>query len=317
MPTTLSFVTLDVFTTTRYTGNPLAIIKVPSSTTLTQSQKQRIAREFNLSESVFLHEQTDSDKSDSSARIDIFTSHAEVPFAGHPTVGTANYVLRILRDDDPLKGNVKALQAKAGRFGITLDESVSGTRIAVAHNVHVHSSPFAGQSYAAYPVVSIVKGMTFILAQLPDLDALENQSRNLVGTENTYTSQNSLDEDWRTGIVCTYFYVDLGPSSGSGSDSKTRHLRTRMFGSREDPATGSAASALSSYLSLQTGTPGRYKYRFTQGVEMGQRSEISVEVSTTTSTRSEADSTGVGIGEVLLGGSAVLNMQGTLEVPEP
>lgn len=90
-----------------------------------------------------------------------------------------------------------------------------------------------------------------------------------------------------------------------------------MFGSREDPATGSAASALSSYLSLQTGTPGRYKYRFTQGVEMGQRSEISVEVSTTTSTRSEADSTGVGIGEVLLGGSAVLNMQGTLEVPEP
>lgn len=203
MPTTLSFVTLDVFTTTRYTGNPLAIIRVPSSTTLTQSQKQRIAREFNLSESVFLHEQTDSDRSDSSVRIDIFTAHAEVPFAGHPTVGTANYVLRILRHDDPLNG-VRALQAKAGRFGITLDDSVAGTRVAVAHNVHVHSSPFAGRSYAAYPVVSIVKGMTFILARLPNLDALKNQSGNLVGTENTYTSQNALDEGWRTGIVCTY-----------------------------------------------------------------------------------------------------------------
>lgn len=90
MPSTLSFVTLDVFTKTRYTGNPLAIIRVPTSVTLSQSQKQRIAREFNLSESVFLHEQTAQDRSDKSVRIDIFTAYAEVPFAGHPTVGTAN-----------------------------------------------------------------------------------------------------------------------------------------------------------------------------------------------------------------------------------
>ncbi|KIW21435.1 hypothetical protein PV08_02015 [Exophiala spinifera] len=327
MPATLSFVTLDVFTATRYTGNPLAIIRVPSSTTLSQSQKQRIAREFNLSESVFLHEQTESDKSNESVRIDIFTAQAEVPFAGHPTVGTANYLLRILPKDGPLRG-IEALQAKAGRFGITLDDSVAGARISVAHNVHVHSSLgleqrlLTGQPrYVAYSVISIVKGMNFILVQLADLDALKNQTGNLVGSESTYTAHTALDEGWRTGLLCTYFYVDLGhgPSSSpsdsdSGSEPTTRHLRTRMFGSREDPATGSAASALASYLSLQTGTAGRYKYHITQGVEMGQRGEISVEVSTTTA--AAATEGVVEISEVLLGGSAVLNMQGTLEVPD-
>jgi len=299
---TLSFVTLDVFTTTRYTGNPLAIIRVPQSVTLSQSQKQRIAREFNLSESVFLHEQTTHDKTNNSVRIDIFTSYAEVPFAGHPTVGTAKYLLRLLKDD-PLN-NVSALQAKAGRFPISLVSS--GAQISLAHNVHIHNSPFADQpTIAQYPVVSIVQGMTFILAELSDLNALANQERNPLGVENVYSAYTKLDEGpWRTGLVGTYFFVDLG------FEGEVKQLRTRMFASREDPATGSAASALTSYLSLQQGKPGRYKYLLTQGVEMGQRSEISVEVGVKTG----AD--GVEIDEVLLSGSAVLTMQGTLEVPE-
>ncbi|KAK5361584.1 hypothetical protein LTR11_009906, partial [Exophiala xenobiotica] len=211
-PSTLSFVTLDVFTTTRYTGNPLAIVNVPASlNTLSQSQKQRIAREFNLSETVFLHEQTDSDTASSSVRIDIFTAYAEVPFAGHPTVGTANYLLRMLdlqNDSNPALNQVKALQAKAGRFGITLDQAVNGTRVAVAHDVHIHADhPFADQPFFdryQSPVVSIVKGMTFILARLPDLETLARQTKNLLGPENTYTSHHALDQGWRTGIVATY-----------------------------------------------------------------------------------------------------------------
>ncbi|KAI1610997.1 phenazine biosynthesis protein-like protein phzf family [Exophiala viscosa] len=301
---TLSFVTLDVFTTTRYTGNPLAIIRVPQSITLSQTQKQRIAREFNLSESVFLHEQTAHDKTDQSVRIDIFTSQAEVPFAGHPTVGTANYLLRLLQND-PLN-NVPALQAKAGRFPISLVSAGSATQIGLAHDVHIHNSPFADQPLVAqYPVVSIVQGMTFILAELPDLNALADQKRNPLGVENVYSAYTKLDEGpWRKGLVGTYFFVDLG------IENNVRQLRTRMFATREDPATGSAASALTSYLSLQQGKPGRYKYLLTQGVEMGQRSQISVEVGV----KSGAD--GLEIDEVLLSGSAVLTMQGTLEIPE-
>ncbi|KAK7905957.1 hypothetical protein LTR67_000681 [Exophiala xenobiotica] len=326
-PSTLSFVTLDVFTTTRYTGNPLAIVNVPASlNTLSQSQKQRIAREFNLSETVFLHEQTDSDTASSSVRIDIFTAHAEVPFAGHPTVGTANYLLRILdlqNDSNPALNQVKALQAKAGRFGITLDQAVNGTRIAVPHDVHIHADhPFADRPFFDRyqpPVVSIVKGMTFILAQLPDLEVLARQTKNLLGPENTYTSQDALDQGWRTGIVATYFFVDLGMVDNSTqTQTQTRALRTRMFGSREDPATGSAASALASYLALQTGRAGRYKYRLTQGVEMGQNSQIAVEVSVKLATATTENSTNdkVEVDEVLLSGSAVLTMQGTLEIPD-
>lgn len=80
----LDFVVVDVFTAKRYEGNPLAIVRMPPSVKLTQEQKQNIAREFNLSETTFLHEPTDSE---SAWTVDIFTVQAELPFAGHPTIG--------------------------------------------------------------------------------------------------------------------------------------------------------------------------------------------------------------------------------------
>ncbi|KIW33247.1 uncharacterized protein PV07_00113 [Cladophialophora immunda] len=323
----LSFVTLDVFTSTRYTGNPLALVKVPRHIALSQSQKQRIAREFNLSETVFLHEQTPADiaEDDHAARVDIFTAHAEVPFAGHPTVGTANYLLRLLGDDAAGK-NVKALRAKAGRIPITLDPAADGVQISVAHNVHVHNAPYAGKPFGQYPVVSIVRGMTFILARLPDLAALAAATENLVGRDATYTSAPGLDAGWREGIVVTYFFVDTSgpqdPASASASDAASgadttvrRSLRTRCLGSREDPATGSAACALAAYLALQAGRAGRHRYAIVQGVEMGQRSEIFVDVGVRPA--AAADGGRLEIEEVLLSGSAVQVMQGSLEVPAP
>lgn len=173
MTSTLSFVTLDVFTTTRYIGNPVAVVWVPHSSTLTQTQKQQITREFNLSETVFLHQQTVEDESKSLARIDIFTPLTEVPFAGHPTVGTANYLLRLgdssVSSHASLK-SVKTLQTKAGPVPIVLspNPAIPGVQISVAHNIWIHASPFASYSSAwgTYPVVSIVRGMTFILARL-------------------------------------------------------------------------------------------------------------------------------------------------------
>ena len=72
------FVTLDVFTEARFEGNPLAIVHVPANSALTQDQKQAIAREFNLSETVFLHE----DDRSAARRLDIFLPTVEIPFAG-------------------------------------------------------------------------------------------------------------------------------------------------------------------------------------------------------------------------------------------
>jgi PhzF family phenazine biosynthesis protein len=112
----LSFTTLDVFTATRYNGNPLAIIRVPASekTNLTQEQKLKIAAEFNLSEIVFLH--IPAPASDfKEVDIDIFTSLAEVPFAGHPTIGTSHYLLNELGEE------TEAIVTKAGRIPIEKD----------------------------------------------------------------------------------------------------------------------------------------------------------------------------------------------------
>lgn len=79
MSTMLSFATVDVFTTARFTGNPLAVVNVPTNVSLAQDQKQKIAREFNYSETVFLHEDTGSSDG---RRVDIFTTTDELPFAG-------------------------------------------------------------------------------------------------------------------------------------------------------------------------------------------------------------------------------------------
>ena len=88
--TKLDYAIVDVFTTERYAGNPLAIVRVPASCTLTQAQKQNIAREFNLSETTFWHEPKEGDEA-STWTVDIFMVNAELPFAGHPTIGTQTF----------------------------------------------------------------------------------------------------------------------------------------------------------------------------------------------------------------------------------
>lgn len=297
----LSFVTLDVFTSTPYAGNPVGIIHVPASQSLSQEQKQHIAREFNLSEVVFLHEQTTSEQESGDVRIDIFTPIAEVPFAGHPTVGTSNYLLRYLKGHGSFQ-NSKALLAKAGRIPIELSEDGSGIQLRVAHNVRIHDCPFPNTSFSHHPVVSIVKGMTFILAKQPNLEELAKPTANLLGTENTYKSKHALDDGWREGIVVSYFFADLGKD-----EAGVKQLRTRSLGSREDPATGSAASALSSYLTLTEPGDRVRKYQITQGVEMGRKSVINVQVT--------LNAAGDGIEEVLLSGTAVQVTEGKITVP--
>ncbi|KAI1106352.1 Diaminopimelate epimerase-like protein [Jackrogersella minutella] len=292
----LTFTTFDVFTSTPFRGNPLAIVEIPTGTELSQDQKQLIAREFNLSETVFLHEQTPADVQKQTVRIDIFTALSEVAFAGHPTIGTANFLLFHRHASD-----ARFLATKAGLVQFTTHEA--GAELLVAHDVHVHDSPFAGTAFAQHPVVSIVNGMTAILARLPDLEALGRQTANLVGTENTYAAKEALDLGWRNGPVVSYFYVDLG---GGGADG-TRRLRARSMGSREDPATGSAASGLCSYLSLAEEGPRERAYEITQGVEVGRRGVIRVKV-----TLSEDGKT---VQEVRLAGDAVKVLEGAVPVP--
>ncbi|KAI3322086.1 Diaminopimelate epimerase-like protein [Xylariaceae sp. AK1471] len=315
----LAFTTLDVFTTKQLEGNPLAVVRVPASQRahLTQSMKQKIAQEFNLSETVFLHD--DTSKSGSEARdIDIFTTEREIPFAGHPTIGTATFVRHHLGDGAEGKG-VRSLITKAGPIGIEPSASVlRGIQAKIPHDVHLHAKTLGHvlsssdglhpnatirKAELDAPVFSIVNGMTFMLVHLASLELLAEVKITQLDLDALSTAL--LDAGWRDSLVARYYYVDV--ENEDEKEDEVRCLRTRMVGhGMEDPATGSAATALSAYLTLAQEKKGRTRFRMTQGVEMGRKSVISVET-----TVGEGDGK---LEDVWLGGTAVVVMRGTLNV---
>lgn len=307
MPTELPFVTLDVFTTTPYRGNPLAVVTIPSSLTPppTQDQKQAIAREFNLSETVFIHDVANPE-TNKTRNIDIFLPFAEIPFAGHPTVGTAVSLLNQGVDTLITKAGPIPLKKTGERF----------VQASIPHDVHVHAKQARELSPSklysadklqedkeirelelAAPVVSIVNGVTFLLIELKSLEQLAKVQ--LTGVE--FPPEELLDDGWKKGLIARYYYVKTGEKDEAGMPVQV--IRTRMMEhSFEDPATGSAACCLSSYLSIEGDkqtTPKR-RYEITQGVEMGKESNIVVEV----------EVKGDKIDNVQLAGTAVQVMRG-------
>ncbi|KAL3460537.1 hypothetical protein BJX64DRAFT_262929 [Aspergillus heterothallicus] len=312
----LDFVTLDVFTTKTYEGNPLGVVFLPPPTSpqLTQAQKQTIAREFNLSETIFVHDRA-STPSDSRA-IDIFTESVELPFAGHPTIGAASWFLHHAAKKDS-NGNaaVQNLFMKAGKVPIALQDPQVGTVTAhVAHNVHIHEAQYPlSEVTRLYPTLeahlaaenivlfSVVKGMSQLLVELPSLEALGAVTTAYGGKE---ASASYLDEAWADGMVCTYFFVKDVDDEKLGK----KVIRTRtILGNLEDPATGSAASGLAAYLSLTSGKTGEFRYDVVQGVELGRRSEIGVEVVIREESKIES---------LVLKGSSVKVSEGKIVVPQ-
>jgi PhzF family phenazine biosynthesis protein len=188
------------------------------------------------------------------------------------------------------------------------DVAQQTAKAAIPHDVHIHRAlysstelaklqPKVGRLPEQSPVVSIVTGMTFILVELDSQDALT--------FVNTTSHQISitLDSGKEESFIACYFYVQH-----PADDDGVIRLRTRMIESSvgEDPATGSGACTLACYLTLQQRKAGKTtRYKIIQGVEMGRRSEIGVDVKTTSN--GEIDT-------VLLSGSAVQVMEGKLSL---
>ncbi|KAL2015307.1 hypothetical protein VTK56DRAFT_5885 [Thermocarpiscus australiensis] len=332
----LDFVTLDVFTDTRFLGNPLAVVFVPATLQerLDQKTKQRIAREFNLSETVFLHTlENEPNTGVTTRQIDIFTIEQELPFAGHPTIGSAYLVLHHLGWT-----HVDTLLTKAGPIRIQpLKEgrATPGVRAAIPHAVHVHqqtlgsvlesASPTGPTASAinrglpddpeiraaelAAPVVSIVKGMTFLLVRLPSLAHLARIGP-LKRLELAKVPDLLDQGEWHESFVARYHYVPLEEDSVASDGSRHWAIQTRNLElGFEDPATGSAACTLASYLTLRGKADRGAHFAITQGVEMGRRSDITVDVVT------QADESGeVKIKELYLGGTAAVVMSGSISV---
>lgn len=306
---TLAYNIVDVFTKTIYTGNPLAIVHVPPSVSLTQSQKLAITGEFNLSETVFLHH--NPSPSTTEWTVDIFTPGSEIPWAGHPTIGTACHVLKHLA----LQASEVFFNVKAGRMSIRRLETADGYKAeaSIPFNVHIHDSHLPRDAawlssseigLAEYEhkgtFVSIVKGVTFLLVNLPTLELLGRAKR----TQPRLEAALLLDEGWNEGFLGKYYYV-LG-TQADGSEEET--MQCRLFETDipgEDPATGAAACALSCFLALKgEEKEGRRKFAITQGVEMGRESKIGVEV---VLKKREIET-------VFLSGDAVEVMEGTLNI---
>jgi len=304
----LSYATVDAFTTSKFAGNQLALVHLPASVALTQEQKHEITKEFNYSETVFIHEPRAGDEPNSWT-IDIFTITSEIPLAGHPVIGTACYLLGSRPGD--ASGTVKgSFNTKAGRVALEYDTHTKRASAIFPHNIRVHAAecsreelvrlqPQLAPYVKASPVVSIVKGMTFALIELESLAALAAVAK--LSQQMTVT----LDEGWDQSLVGAFFYTfPEGLNAGSGLVK----LRTRMVeaGVGEDPATGSASCALASYLAMMHGRAGQLiDFELTQAVEMGRKSDISVQIQLGESKE---------VKQVKLGGSAVAVMEGKLVV---
>ena len=294
---------------------------------LSKTQKQAIAKEFNLSETIFLHET--ANPSIPEWEVEIFTTDEELPFAGHPTIGSAYYALsRYMnlntRDGagtgmGDWKGQIEGtLITKAGRIPISYTSTKghrrgSKVQASIPHNIHIHKHNLASFSHRrsvglsvipsirkaelAAPIVSIVKGMTFLLIELQNLELLSQV--NIGGDQVDFMGVLDLKDGWNESFVAKYYYVVSPFETGdSAVQIRSRMVETML----EDPATGSAACTLSSYLSLEAGKSA--KFEITQGVEMGRRSVIGVEV----------DVVGGKVESVKLSGSAVVIMEGSLRI---
>jgi predicted PhzF superfamily epimerase YddE/YHI9 len=307
----LPFTILDVFTETPFKGNPLAVVKIPPGTVLTQAQKQTIAREFNLSETTFVHDVEASSTPTDTRRFDIFTPSAEIPFAGHPTIGTAAFLY---------SSGVRTLLAKAGP--ISIERTGDGAlRAAVPHNIRLHQKRLTclepgpvpalqgevARAEHGAPLFSIVKGMTFALIEQPSLEHLGAVT---VGGRPDLPAE-LLDDGWRDGWVTRrYYFVRMSSKCVDGG--RTVHkIRTRMIKlTMEDPATGSAACALSSYLSLYVLKDRSATFEITQGVEMGRESKLLLDVEVATGLHGERK-----LEALHFGGKAVPVMNGSIMAP--
>lgn len=260
----------DVFTDTRFGGNQLTVL--PQATGLSKEQMQQITREFNFSETSFVFPA----KSGHTRHVRIFTPAREIPFAGHPNVGTA-FVLASIGDFSEIKSSATVtFEEEAGLVSIAINES--GGRIAsceltapqslslgktvplplVANAISVDEKEIVIKTHGAQ-IASV--GLPFIMVELRDRSVLERARINMSGFQ-AIGAQGVMPD--------VYFYTH----ASDGFD-----IRARMFaplsGVSEDPATGSANCALAGLLAHYDKQPnGSFTWRIAQGVEMGRPSTL-------------------------------------------
>ena len=287
---TFSFVQLDVFANRPLEGNPLAVF--PDARGLNDSEMQAVAKEMNLSETTFVLPR-EGDAVDHTYRVRIFTVEEELPFAGHPTLGTAIH----------LRGNSAAeqitLDLNVGKIPVTFEERAEGlfgemrqrdpefgvihSREDVARAAGLNVNEIAEE----LPVQTVSTGVPFTVVPLRSLAAAQRLR---------VDAARSAEYLERSGGKFFYFvaHETVNPEA-------RLHARMIFYGG-EDPATGSAAGCCAAWAVRYGVVPGGVRALIEQGVEMRRPSNIYV----------RADLAGETVSNVRVGGFAVEVVRGEL-----
>ena len=300
----LTFHTYDVFTNRRFGGNPLAIVEEADG--LSDQQMQTIAREFNLSETIFVLKPKDAANS---ASVRIFFPTAEIPFAGHPTVGCAIHLAQkkykpgcAFETEIRLEEVAGLVPVKVSRIGDVPRAQFTAPVVPYAVDVPPPSAEKIAQALGLSPAdigfdghrPGVFKGgPSFLYVPL--------------GTRAALSRARVIEPHWSElfaplGTRMAYMYTR------GGDDAQTAY-RARAYapldGIPEDPATGSATAILAAQLLVAEKLgDGTHRWRLEQGYEMGRPSDLWL----------EADVAGAKLVAVRVAGQAVQIMSGVLEV---
>jgi len=290
------FATLDVFTGTRFAGNSLAVVFDADS--IDGAAMQAVAREFNHPETVFVLKPK---AAGATAHARIFTPVLEMPFAGHPTVGTA-VALALRRDAGSdivleekiglLKCQVQTEDTDRGRATFVipalprdLGAAASWDAIAAALGLATDDLGFDGHQPSKWSA-----GVVFTFVPVRNIDAVRRC--------------RIVDAQWDAAFADTGAYIFSQETEDKASDFHAR-MFAPGFGVREDPATGSAAAAFAGFCakSLSLGD-GEHRFIIEQGFEMGRRSMIELGLT----------KRGGALVSASVGGPAVVVTEGEIEI---
>ncbi len=263
------YITVDVFTDRAFGGNPLAVVLDAGG--LSTAQMQAIASEFNYSETTFVLPPSDRAND---AQVRIFTVRSEIPFAGHPNVGTA-FVLATQAVKPPAR---LKFEEKAGLVPVEIlidGGRAVGAELTAPQPLGKLTQLGAGQAAACLSLTSadirsdrhppqiVSVGLPFLVVEVASREALRRARPDAAAFASTFPCD---------GSDAVYFYTrDVPPSEAC--DLQARMFHPGSSGLSEDPATGSATVAAAALLAdLASERDGELKLRIGQGVDMGRPS---------------------------------------------
>ncbi|HEX4152227.1 MAG TPA: PhzF family phenazine biosynthesis protein [Steroidobacteraceae bacterium] len=298
------YVTVDVFTRHAFGGNPLAVVLDAEG--LTAVQMQSIATEFNYSETTFVWP---AQAVGHTAQVRIFTPRIEVPFAGHPNVGTAVVLAQELESKGAARRDEFIFEEAAGLVRIRLirdGDAVVAAEFTAPERLSIRSTVSRADAaaclsladadicVATHPPQVVSVGLPFLVVEVVSRDALSRARPDIAAHERVLPP---------AGTDAVFAYT-RGETAG---DLHARNFAP-LDACMEDPATGSATAATISLLaSLSTDSDGETSWRIEQGVDMGRPSLL----------LGRTEKRGGVVTAVHLAGFAVTVMQGTLHFGGP